>query len=133
MVPTKKIGKEGELRFASEFIRNGWDLFMPLNEDTPVDLLICKGKIYKRVQVKTTKPSNGKIIAKIRSTNNWQNKKYTQKDIDIIALYDYKNKVGYLIDISDCEGKSELTLRTKPAKNNQKLKIRTHNDYVYFK
>jgi len=132
MSSTKQIANESELRFASEFVRKGWSVFLPYGEDSPVDLLIYKDEIFKRIQIKATKPKDGKISCKLRSTNNWQIKKYSKKDIDYFALYDYENKKGYLIPIEKVEGMSEIILRLSEPKNNQKKRLRFAKDYSYF-
>ena len=132
MSSTKQIANESELRFASEFVRRGWFVFLPYGEDSPVDLLIYKNGIFKRVQVKAAKPKNGTIACKLRSTNNWQNKKYSKSDVDFFALYDYENKNGYLVSLKAIEGMSEIKIRLNKSKNNQKRRIRLAKDYIYF-
>lgn len=132
MSRTKQIANESELRFASEFVRKGWAVFLPYGEDSPVDLLIYKDNSFKRIQVKASKPKNGVLPCHLRSSNNWQHKKYSKNDIDFFALYDYENKKGFLIPIKKVEGMSEIKLRLSKAKNNQKKGIRIAKDYVYF-
>jgi len=130
---TKQIACEGELRFAAEFVRKGYNVFMPTTEDGPIDLVIHKENLFKKIQVKSTKRKNGVLLIKLRSTNNWSNKKYTKSDVDIIAAYDYEHKIGYLLDIKNFEGMSEVSLRLEPTKNNQKNKIRSAEKYLFFK
>ena len=128
----KQLAKEGELRFASEFIRKGWNIFLPYGEDSPIDLLIEKDGSYKRIQVKTTKPINGVIHCRLKSSNNWQVKKYSKDDIDYFGIYDYENKKGYLIPIEKVAGMTEISLRIEKTKNNQKEGIRSAEEYFYF-
>ncbi len=131
-IPKKQIAKEGELRFAAEFIRKGWNIFLPYGEDSPVDLLIEKDGEFKRVQVKTTCPINGAVVCRLKSSNNWQVKKYTKKEIDFFGIYDYKNKKGYFLPIEDFEGRTDVYLRLEKAKNNQQEGIRLAENYLYF-
>lgn len=131
-IPKKQIAKEGELRFAAEFVRKGWNIFLPYGEDSPVDLLIEKDGEFKRVQVKTTCPINGAIVCRLKSSNNWQVKKYTKKEIDFFGIYDYKNKKGYLLPIENFEGRTDVYLRLEKAKNNQIERIRLAEDYLHF-
>jgi len=128
----KQLAKEGELRFAAEFIRKGWSIFLPYGEDSAVDLLIEKGGEYKRIQVKTTKPISGAIHCRMKSSNNWQVKKYTKKEIDYFGIYDYENKKGYLIPIEKVTGMIEISLRIEKTKNNQQIGIRSAEEYLYF-
>ena len=128
----KQLAKEGELRFAAEFIRKGWSIFLPYGEDSAVDLLIEKDGEYKRIQVKTTKPISGAIHCRMKSSNNWQVKKYTKKEIDYFGIYDYENKKGYLIPIEKVTGMIEISLRIEKTKNNQQIGIRSAEEYLYF-
>jgi len=128
----KQLAKEGELRFAAEFIRKGWSIFLPYGEDSAIDLLIEKDGDYKRIQIKTTKPISGAIHCRLKSSNNWQVKKYSKKDIDYFGIYDYQNKKGYLIPIEKVLGMTEICLRIEKPKNNQKEGIRPSEEYFYF-
>ena len=88
--------------------------------------------MFKRVQVKSTR-SEGEIIScRLKSSNNWQVKKYTAEEIDYFAIYEAIKKEGYLIPISDVEGMTEISLRKGAAKNNQKKGIRQAENYQYF-
>lgn len=132
MSTTKQIANESELRFASEFIRKGWSVFLPYGEDSSVDLLIYKNKEFKKVQVKATKPKNGALICSLRSSNNWQVKKYSKEEVDLFAFYDYENKKGYLVPIEELERINLFSLRLKKPKNNQLKRIRMAEKYQYF-
>jgi hypothetical protein len=132
MVLSKQIAREAELRFAAELTRKEWEIFFPYGEDSPIDILAHKKGKFMKIQVKATKTKNGAIICKLRSTNNWQNKKYKSKDIDYFAFYDYGSKKGYLVPFENTENKSEIKMRIEKPKNNQKKNIRYAKDYLYF-
>lgn len=132
MVSTKQIAKEGELRFAAELTRKGWEIFFPYGEDSPTDILAHKKGKFLKIQIKSTKIKEGSISCKLRSTNNWQNKKYDENEIDFFGFYDYESKKGYLVSMKEVKGKSEIKLRVDKPKNNQTNKIRDTKDYLYF-
>ncbi|HVY01766.1 MAG TPA: group I intron-associated PD-(D/E)XK endonuclease [Candidatus Nanoarchaeia archaeon] len=132
MTNKKQLGKEGELRFAAEFIRQGWNIFLPYGEDSEIDLLLQKGAEYKRVQIKSTRSKEGIIHGRIKSSNNWQIKKYSKEIIDWFGIYDAITKEGYLVPIEKVEGKTEIYLRINKPKNNQKKDIRMASEYKYF-
>ena len=132
MTDKKQLAKEGELRFAAEFTRNGWDVFLPYGEDGPVDLLIQKNGGYKRVQIKSTRSKNGTLLGRLKSSNNWQVKKYSKDTIDIFGVYDAETKKGYLLPIEQVLGMTEITLRLEKTKNNQLKSIRDAKEYLYF-
>ncbi len=129
----KKISREAELRFASEFVKKGYDVFFPMSEFGAIDLAVHKDGCFKRVQVKATKPTNGGLTVKLRSTNNWQDKRYTTNDVDGIAAYDYMSCRGYLFDLKKFEGQSQVVLRTNPTKNNQKKLVNSASKFLWFK
>jgi hypothetical protein len=133
MVLSKQIAREAELRFASELTRQGWEIFFPYGEDSPIDILAHKDNKFMKIQVKATKEKNGRISCKLRSTNNWQDKKYKKEDIDKFGFYDYKSKKGYIVPIEDVENMSEVILRIHPPKNKQVKGIRNANKYLFFK
>ncbi|MFA5930913.1 MAG: group I intron-associated PD-(D/E)XK endonuclease [archaeon] len=132
MTDKKQLAKEGELRFAAEFIRKGWNVFLPYGEDSPIDLLIQKNGEFKRIQIKSTKSKNGVLFGRLKSSNNWQVKKYSKNEIDYFGLYDAESKSGYLLPIEVVSGMTEITLRIEKSKNNQKKNIRDAKDYLYF-
>lgn len=132
MISSKQIAKEAELRFAAELVRKGCEIFFPYGEDSPIDILTHKNGKFMKIQIKATKIKCGAISCKLRSTNNWQNKKYKLGEVDIFGFYDYESKKGYLVPIRDVLNKSEIKLRINKAKNNQKTGIRYAKDYLYF-
>lgn len=132
MVKSKQIAREAELRFAAELTRKGWDIFFPYGEDSPIDILAHKKGEFMKIQVKATKIKCGAMSCKLRSTNNWQNKKYKPEEIDVFGFYDYESKKGYLVPITEVKGKSEIRLRIDNPKNNQKKNIRYAKDYLHF-
>ncbi len=124
---------ESELRFASEFVRKGYNVYFPFSESDEVDIVIEKDNIFKKVQVKATKPIKNVLKVKLRSTNNWQNKKYHFDSLDYIAVYDYENKQGYLLSMSEFSNNSQVNLRLKSTLNNQEQNVNFAKDYFYFK
>jgi len=132
MTEKKQLAKEGELRFAAEFIRNGWNVFLPYGDDSPIDLLTQKSGEYKRIQIKATRSKNGVLFGRLKSSNNWQVKKYSKNEIDFFGIYDAENKKGYLLPIESVEGMTEITLRINKTKNNQQKNVRDANDFEYF-
>ncbi|MEK6898793.1 MAG: group I intron-associated PD-(D/E)XK endonuclease [Nanoarchaeota archaeon] len=132
MTEKKQLTREAELRFAAELTRKGWVIYFPYNDETPVDLLAWKDGQYLRIQVKATRQKNGALVCRLKSSNNWQVKKYTKKEIDCFAIYDYEEKKGYLIPIEKVEGLTEPLLRCTEVKNNQKKGIRYAKDFLYF-
>src|SRR3989338_8636549 len=132
MTEKKQLTRESELRFAAELTRRGWIIYFPYNDETPIDLLAWKDGEYLRIQVKATRQKNGAITCRLKSSNNWQVKKYTKREVDCFAIYDYENKKGYLIPIEKVQGLTEPLLRCVKAKNNQEKGSRHADEFLYF-
>jgi len=127
----KELSLSAELICASKFARKGYDIFLPLGEPKNIDFITYKNGQFRRIQIKTTKPKNGKLRVKLRSTNNWQNRKYTKEDVDFIVTYDYKNDEMYILDMQEFDGMSEVTLRLEPTKNKQIKGVRLAEQFRF--
>ena len=77
-------------------------------------------------------PKNGVIHCRLKSSNNWQVKKYTGKEIDAFGIYDAENGKGYLLPVKKVEGMTEIKIRLSKPKNNQRKRIRLAEEYLYF-
>ena len=52
-------GLIGELEFSSHLIKNGWNVFVPLDQNSRIDMIIEKGEKIMKIQVKYCKPYKG--------------------------------------------------------------------------
>ncbi len=88
------------------------------------------------MQVKYTTSDGTVVTVRCRShslTNGRikRTKHYTATTIDWLAVYDATTDRCYYVPAAELAGgRYELTLRLKPAKNNQRLRIRYASDYV---
>ena len=133
MAETKRKGDLGESMVIAEVMRRGYKVALPVGEDWPFDFIVLRQGKLERVQCKYTE-SDGKIIeAKCRSTNNWVDHKYTQDELDWIAVYDKTTNKCYFLPSSMLEeGKTQLTLRVTAPQNGQKKGIRLASDFEAF-
>lgn len=88
---TKRMGDIGEAKAIFEFIREGFDVFLPLNEFQKADLVVSYDNTLYTIQVKTTKskgPSN-KYVAQLKTTGKNSNTISTvnRKDGDYDFLF----------------------------------------------
>ena len=121
------FARESLLAVSKEYVSLGWDVFFPLTEDSPVDLVILRENTFLRVQIKSVRLQKNAMKIKVRSTNNWSNKKYTRKDVDILAVHERKSDTCYVIPIHEIEGMSQVTLRTTKLKG---IECRQADDYL---
>jgi len=50
----RSTGQRGELLVAERLIEQGWSVAHPLSDSTSFDLLVAKGELFRRIQVKAT-------------------------------------------------------------------------------
>lgn len=135
MATTKTKGDLAELMVAGDLLRKGYKIAIPYGEDWDFDLIVFRDGRLERIQVKHT-TSNGHVIdircrshsltnGKIRRT-----KQYTAQIIDWLAVYDRTTEQCYYVPASElADGRSQISLRLIPARNNQKERIRFAEDY----
>jgi len=105
----KRKGWLGESVVATNLIKNGYDVYVPVVDDNGVDMLVDNGKNIKRVQVKTNSAtSTTSIEVKLG--------KYKDSNIDVIAIY-YTPKD--IIAYYPYNNEESVYLALSTAKNNQ--------------
>ena len=130
---TKRLGLLGELKAQYDFIREGYNVSVPLGDYCSYDLIAQKEQEILRIQVKTCeKIIGGKINFKISSRNYYVDKHYTEEDADYFYLYCLENETGYLYPVKDSNVKG-ICLRIDPPKNNQVKGINFAKDFEFDK
>jgi len=125
----KTKGSIAELIVASHLMEEGWNMLLPVGENNRYDLVGEKDGKFIRIQVKYVTPKNGVLEVNCRSSNNWSVLHYSEKDIDVLAVYDSVNKSVYVIPVSKIN-RSSLKLRVSATKNNQKAKVHFAQDFL---
>lgn len=129
---TKQLGLLGELKAQYDFIKEGYDISIPLGDYCSYDLIAIKGEKQLRIQVKTTEfIKDGKMQFKLNSTNYYVSKIYTEQDADLFYLYCLENGQGYLLPIKEAPKGGQIYLRITPTKNNQTIGINFAKDFVF--
>lgn len=128
---TKTKGDLGVAMIMADVLKRGYKVAIPVGEDWDYDLIVLWNGELERVQVKYTE-SDGKVIhVPCRSRNNWSVKKYTQKMIDWIAVYDKTtDKCYYLPSSLLGNGRVWINLRLTEPANNQKFGINWAEDFL---
>lgn len=131
MENTKQLGLLGELKAQYDFIKNGFEVSIPLGDYCAYDLIIRKNGITKRIQVKTCEHiTDGKIDFKISSRNYYIDKSYTENEADYFYLYCLENEQSYLYPVKNCNVRG-IYLRIIPPKNNQVAGINFAKDFIF--
>lgn len=133
---THEVGNVGELRVAYEAARRGYTISIPFGHDAKYDLVVDRGGILQRVQVKTV-TSDGKVIkVHTRSPGRVDGKvninKYTSADIEWIVVVDLTSDVCLFVPASELgsTGKDAMSFRITLPKNNQRKNVRFVEDYL---
>jgi hypothetical protein len=92
-ITTKGKGDLAELKIACDLIARGHRVAVPYGDDWDFDLIVCRGRLLERLQVKHSASANGVLVVKCRShslTNGKirRTKYYTSATIDWLAIYD---------------------------------------------
>jgi hypothetical protein len=129
MALTKQKGDIAEAFVTFLLKEKGFNVLFPWGEDNRYDLVVEKGGIFKRVQVKYVSLRNGVIDVPLRSANNHSVIHYSLNDIDVVAAYCPEVRKVYFIPLDRIKNRSSFKLRLKPAKNNQKKFVVLAVDY----
>jgi hypothetical protein len=131
----KSQGSLGEISIAKDLMEKGFDIFLPVGENTKVDLIgVFQNKTYK-FQVKSLKILHGRVSLKaIKRGKNYTGKKYasryTEEMIDIFAGYVYERNLVFYVKCSDTTDKDGLSIRIDKAKNNMSKGVHRIEDYT---
>ena len=136
---TKDAGKIGELAVILQLKQAGYTIFTEVGDNSPVDLIVVKGKTLLRGQVKSCSLTDGSASLSLRKAGpNGYLRKYKNDEglIDFFALY--VHDTGQIAYISakeafrDCPASARLTFRVAPPRNNQHKGVRYLGDYADF-
>jgi hypothetical protein len=132
---TKALGDRAELEVAADLARHGWLVAFPYGEDCDYDLILDRGGVLERVQVKYAESAGIRLIVRCRShslTNGKVKriKRYTAAMIDWLAVHDGTTGRNFYIPASELgTGVDKITLRLRRAANNQRRGIRMAESY----
>lgn len=100
----------------AELVRQGYEVFAPMFGNTYCDLVVCKDKVLKRVEVKSVSykegPSYRVQLAQVRP-NRTENvkKKFDSSNSDILAVYIVPENRVVLLHSSEHNGKSSVAVK----------------------
>ena len=111
---TKRMGDIGEAKAVFEFVKDGFDVFLPVNEFQKADLVVGhKNKLYS-IQVKTTKTkgNSNKYVVQLKTTGKSSNTISTvnREDGDYDFLFVLTNEGDWYLIPEDILPKTATTL-----------------------
>lgn len=107
---------------------------IPVGQDWPYDLLALHNGKFWRIQCKYVQSKNGVLAVPCRSCGGRKHEtRYTANHIDCLAAYDATTgKIYYLPSDILGGGRSYVSLRLQPARNNQQSGVRLATEYEEF-
>ena len=121
-------GLSGELEFSSHLIKTGWKVFVPIDQNSRIDMIIEKeGKLMK-IQVKYCKPRGGCLIVDLQHRLR-KTKPFGSTDLDAIGIYDPVNEKFYLLPYINIFPKQCVWLRVDDPGNKQIRGINWAKDF----
>ncbi len=132
LTPSQK-GAAAEAEVAAAAIRLELVVLRPLCEGSRYDLVIDTGAQLLRVQCKWASRRGDVLtthcITSRHTPRGYVRTTYTAAEIDAIAVYAPDTDGCYLIPVGEVEGRTAISLRVAPTRNNQALHIRWARDY----
>ncbi len=121
-------GNVAELAIATEAARLGLSVLKPLTEHERYDLVLGIGGRLVRVQCKWGARQDEVICVRVSSsyhspTRGYVKSTYDEADVDLIAVYCAALDRCYLLPVGLVAGQSRISLRLKPARNNQRAAV----------
>ena len=112
---TKNKSERSEAAVLTEFLHRGFSVSLPFGDNQRYDLIVDLGDRLIKVQVKVGRIRNGIIIFDAQSSHDRQDYRGV---IDYFAIYVFKEKQVYLVDVTEVPV-TKASLRLDKPKNNQ--------------
>src|SRR5271166_1838551 len=122
MKDTSRVGNITVAKVLLALVLKGKNVLTPFGEGGRYDLLIDEDAKFVRVQCKTGRLRNGKIIFNNYSQTAAGWKKY-RDSVDAYGVFCPQNQKTYLVPRKDC-ATGQTSLRVEPAKNGMTKNIR---------
>jgi hypothetical protein len=134
MLSTNQKGAIAENAIACAAMRLGVGVFRAVSDER-YDLILDTGQRLLRVQCKTA-ALNGDVVLircySCRRTAGGQLKRtYTSEEVDVIAAHCDELGRSFLIPIGRVDGRSNIQLRLRPSRNNQRQRISWADDFDF--
>lgn len=134
MNPGLRSGQKGDVSEACVLSRAlvlGYTVSLPFGSDSRYDMIFDIDGTLNKVQVKTGRFQEGVILFNVTSVNGRVRKtnqrKYTDDEIDLFAVYCSELAQSYLIPVNEASGQ----LRVEKPNNNQQRNIMWAKDFEF--
>lgn len=117
-----------EIQIQHAFLKNGFNVAIPLNPSSRYDMIVDYNNHLFKVQCKTSKPQDGGFTIHLYSTNRepgggYIKKQYSSADVDLFATT-YNDEVYIIPNTKEISSQRTIMFRTEHPKNDQVVGIR---------
>ena len=135
MLSTDQKGNIAEAAIALAATRLHIDVYRPLGEGGSYDLILDLEDRLLRVQCKWA-PRDGDVVvvrcySTRRSAAGFLKRTYSRREIDAFGVYCADLDSCYLLPIELFDGRSHVSLRLGPTRNNQQLGVNWASEYEF--
>jgi hypothetical protein len=124
LMQTREKGNLTESKILAAFIEAGYLVSLPFGDGHKYDLIIDDGQHIKRVQCKTGRVRQGRLIFNACSFSGNAGTRRDYKDVaDLFAVLNPETSKVYIIPVKEV-GHTAACLRLKPTLNGQRKGIR---------
>ena len=129
----KVKGSFGELKVATDLVRQGYAVFSEFGDNSKVDLIVLVDHVPVKLQVKCYASSNGVVSVYGRKAGPNYRYRYRREQIDVFAVYVYDRDVVLYISASEIVGHGRIKIRFDAPGNGQQKGIRWYHSYLDFR
>lgn len=135
-VDSNQKGNVAELAIAAEAAKLGLTVLKPLTEHERYDLVLGRGGKFWRVQCKWGTRTDDIIMVRLKSschspTRGYVTATYDASEVDALAVYCGCIGRCYLLPVALIEGRGMVSLRLRPARNNQRAALNSAAEYEF--
>jgi PD-(D/E)XK endonuclease len=135
VLTTNQKGAIAEAAITKAALELGYGVYRPSIEGGRYDLIFDTGETLQRVQCKWAPVTGEVIVVRVYSTRRTatglRRNTYKPGEFDVLAAYCAAIDRVYAIPYEQIAGASQLLLRLSPARNNQRIGIRTAKDFEF--
>ena len=132
---TDRKGNIAEAAIALAAIKLGLDVYRPVGEGGRYDLILDAAGRLIRVQCKWAVKEGDVVVVRCYSARRtgagFLKRTYSRFEIDAFAVYCADLRSCYFLPIELFDGRSHISLRLKPARNNQRTGVNWAEEYEF--
>lgn len=128
---SKQKGMVGEAKILQTFLENDFAVFTEFGDLSRIDLIVVKGALVLKVQVKACTSKNGKVVLYSKKSGPNYSFSYRESDVDIFAVYILDKEQTFFVSSKElCSYDSSMSVRLEETKNGQARNCNFIEDYT---